>query len=438
LKKAVKDISRENNKKSKKEDNKKEKKKKRKKDKKRRKRTPSPSSSSSSSSSSSENGDGDDEYYGTRIPKRTLKPKAKKAYGSVSFNYDSFDTRSKDDVTVSVGKLPQFDGTNFTKWKHMMKAYLTDSSLELWTIVCVSFDDPEDFGNLTPRDSRNVKRNAQATSILLSALSAQEYNQVNGLEITKEIWDTHLIAHEGVDKIKKSKINILMAELNRFTIFDGEGPQKMFDRLMVIVGKIRGLGGDELYEHYVVKVMLEAFALRNPTLVNLFREKNRFEEFSPNDVLGRIRTHELMEKEIQHRKKIGELEPKLNNLKVKDVALQSNNSSKPSTSSKHSTSSKPTRSKSKKVEVESSSSDSSDNEDEDSPVEIGDVAFFIRKYRTRLRKQGYKFTKRKYSNKKKRTCYNCGSTDHFIVECPNEKKENKNDKGKETAIVNML
>jgi hypothetical protein len=221
-----------------------------------------------------------------------------------------------------------------------------------------------------------------------------------------------------------------MAELNRFTIFDGEGPQKMFDRLMVIVGKIRGLGGDELYEHYVVKVMLEAFALRNPTLVNLFREKNRFEEFSPNDVLGRIRTHELMEKEIQHRKKIGELEPKLNNLKVKDVALQSNNSSKPSTSSKHSTSSKPTRSKSKKVEVESSSSDSSDNEDEDSPVEIGDVAFFIRKYRTRLRKQGYKFTKRKYSNKKKRTCYNCGSTDHFIVECSNEKKENKNDKGK--------
>jgi hypothetical protein len=30
-----------------------------------------------------------------------------------------------------------------------------------------------------------------------------------------------------------------MAELNRFTIFDGEGPQEMFDRLMVIVGKYK-------------------------------------------------------------------------------------------------------------------------------------------------------------------------------------------------------
>jgi hydrocephalus-inducing protein len=116
LKKAVKESSKDNGKKSKKEEKKKEdskqekKKKGKKKEKKRRKRTPSPSpspsSSSSSSFSSSENGDGDDEYYGTRIPKRTLKPKPKpKAksnndYRSVSFNYDSLETKSKDDITI--------------------------------------------------------------------------------------------------------------------------------------------------------------------------------------------------------------------------------------------------------------------------------------------------------------------------------------------------
>jgi hypothetical protein len=204
----------------------------------------------------------------------------------------------------------------------------------------------------------------------------------------------------------------------------------MFDRLMVIVGNIRGLGGDELDDHYVVKVMLEAFAPRNPTLVTLIREKKRFEEFSPNDVLGRILTHELMDKEIQHRKKIGELEAKLNNLKVKEVALHSNKSSKPTTSSKHSTPPKPSKSKFKKVEVESSTSDSSEDEDEGSHVEIGDMALFMKTYKRGLKKQGYKFVKRKFPNKKKRTCYNCGSTVHFIVDCPNDKKERKYDKGK--------
>ena len=38
--------------------------------------------------------------------------------------------------------------------------------------------------------------------------------------------------------------------------------------------------------------------------------------------------------------------------------------------------------------------------------------------------------KRKFSNKKKRTCYNCGSTDHFIAKCPYENKDNKYKKDK--------
>ena len=32
--------------------------------------------------------------------------------------------------------------------------------------------------------------------------------------------------------------------------------------------------------------------------------------------------------------------------------------------------------------------------------------------------------KRKFPNMKKRTCYNCGSTDHFIAKCPYEIKDN--------------
>jgi hypothetical protein len=127
LKKALKENSKKSKKEDKKkekeeekkkEDSKQEKKKKRKEEKKRRKRTPSPSpspsSSSSASSSSSENGDGDDEYYGTRIPKQTIKSKpkhkAKDDYRSVSFNYDTLDTKSKDDVTIPLASYPNLMG----------------------------------------------------------------------------------------------------------------------------------------------------------------------------------------------------------------------------------------------------------------------------------------------------------------------------------------
>jgi hypothetical protein len=42
-----------------------------------------------------------------------------------------------------------------------------------------------------------------------------------------------------------------------------------------------------------------------------------------------------------------------------------------------------------------------------------------------VKKEGYEVVERRFPNKKKRTCYNCGSTKQFIALCPHEKKENK-------------
>lgn len=64
-----------------------------------------------------------------------------------------------------------------------------------------------------------------------------------------------------------------MAQLNRFVTNEGERSQEMFDRLMVLIDKIRGLGGDDLDGHHVVKIMLWAFSPRNLALATLIREK---------------------------------------------------------------------------------------------------------------------------------------------------------------------
>ena len=67
----------------------------------------------------------------------------------------------------------------------------------------------------------------------------------------------------------------------------------MFDRLMTMVGKIRGYGCDKLDDHKVVKIMLKAYSPRNKTVVTLIRDKKKFEYFTPNDVLWRILTFDM-------------------------------------------------------------------------------------------------------------------------------------------------
>ena len=71
--------------------------------------------------------------------------------------------------------------------------------------------------------------------------------------------------------------------------------------------------------------MLEAYSPRNETVVTLIRDKKRFEYFfTPNDVLRRILTFDMQREEANERKKLGELQAKLDGMKIKDVALKAN------------------------------------------------------------------------------------------------------------------
>jgi hypothetical protein len=311
---------------------------------------------SSELSSSSDDGDDDVSYHVSKGDKKKKnKDKSsctnKKKYVAVSINYSYLTNRDrKSFINVPVGKLPHFDGTNFVKWKHLMRAYLIGLHPGLWEIVCSRFEPPEDPEEPTNEELIAVHLNGQVTSILLSALDGNEYNRVMNVDVAKQIWDTLHLAHEGVDKVRRSKTDLLMAKLNRFVIVDGEGPQEMFDRLMTLVGKIRGYGCDELDDHKVVKVMLEAYSPRNETVVTLIRDKNKFEHFTPNDVLGRLLTFDMQREEANERRKLGELQAKLDGMKIKDTTLKANKSSKQSTSnktkgSKQASTSKPKESK---------------------------------------------------------------------------------------------
>ena len=93
-------------------------------------------------------------------------------YAAISSNYSSMPMTNHDRrsfIYIPVGKLPHFDGTNFAKWKHLMRAYLI-GLLGIWEVVCNGFEPPVDPKNPTMEEMRIIHLNGQATSALLSAL----------------------------------------------------------------------------------------------------------------------------------------------------------------------------------------------------------------------------------------------------------------------------
>jgi hypothetical protein len=142
--------------------------------------------------------------------------------------------------------------------------------------------------------------NSQATTILLASLSREEYKKVHVLETTKDIWDVLKTAHKGDEVTKITKWEAIEGEIGRFVLNHGEEPQAMYNWLKTMVNQVCNLGSTKWDDHEMVKVILRSLVFRNPTQVQLIRGDPRYKLMSPEEVIGKFVSFELMTKGSKH------------------------------------------------------------------------------------------------------------------------------------------
>src|SRR5438128_2211634 len=179
-------------------------------------------------------------------------------------------------ISVPLGKAPLLDRLNYADWVNKMKLHLIALHPSLWEVVNVGVRMPTSDDEVSPEMMLDLHRNAQAASIILASLSQEEFNKVNGLEIAKDIWDTLQVSHEGDHKAKLRKIELLEGELEEFVMLKGETLQGLFDRLMVIINKIRALGCDEWDDQKVRRWFLRAYQGKNMGLSQMIRDRDDY------------------------------------------------------------------------------------------------------------------------------------------------------------------
>jgi hypothetical protein len=238
--------------------------------------------------------------------------------------------------------------------------------------------------------------NSQATTILLASLSQEEYNKVHGLETAKDIWDVLKTAHKGDEVTKITKRETIERELGRFVLNHGEEPQAMYNRLKTMVNQVRNLGSTKWDDHEMVKVNLRSLVFCNPTQVQLIRGDPRYKLMSPEEVIGKFVSFELMTKGSKH---IVDLEQGGNSTpEVQPVAFKA-------------TEEKKEESTSSRLPIDASKLD---NEE---------MALIIKSFRQILKQR----KGRDYKPRSKRVCYKCGKPDHFIAKCPMSSDSDRGD-----------
>jgi hypothetical protein len=323
---------------------------------------------------------------GSDAPLVTSKRHERKKFSKIPLHYPRI-SKHTPLLSVPLGKPLMFDGEDYSRWSDMMRYHLTSLHKSIWDIVEFGVQVPsvgdEDY------DADKVAQiqhfNSQATTILLTSLSREEYNKVQGLKSAKEIWDVLKTAHKGDEVTKITKMETIEGELGRFMLNQGDEPQAMYNWLKTLVNQVRNLGSTKWDDHEMVKVILRSLVFLNPTQVQLICGDPRYKLMSPEEVIGKFVSFELM---IKGSKKI--IEQGASSVpKAQPVAFKA-------------TEKKKEESTSSRLPIDASKLD---NEE---------MALIIKSFRQILKQQKGK----DYKPRSKKVCYKCGKPDHFIEKYP--------------------
>jgi hypothetical protein len=165
-------------------------------------------------------------------PSVTSKRQERKKYSKIPLRYPRTPKHTPL-LSAPLGKPPTFDGEDYVRWSDMMRYHLTSLHKSIWDVVEFGVQVPsvgdEDYDEDEVAQIEHF--NSQATTILLTSLSREEYNKVQGLKSAKEIWDVLKTAHEGDEVTNITKRETIEGELGRFQLRQGEEPQEMYNRL---------------------------------------------------------------------------------------------------------------------------------------------------------------------------------------------------------------
>jgi hypothetical protein len=114
------------------------------------------------------------------------------------------------------------------------------------------------------------------------------------------MWDVLKTAHEMDEVTMITKREKIEGELGRFLLNKGEEPQAMYNWLKTMVNQVLNLGSTKWDDHEMVKLILRSLVFRNLTQVQLIHENPRYKQMSPEEVIGKFVSFELMVKDSKH------------------------------------------------------------------------------------------------------------------------------------------
>nr|XP_016462478.1 PREDICTED: uncharacterized protein LOC107785644 [Nicotiana tabacum] len=133
-----------------------------------------------------------------------------------------------------------------------MEIYIKSYDVKVWRVIkkenypLPTADqppaDPEDIDEYTDEKMVVVQVNNKAQNFLYNAINEEEYEKSLSCDTAKEMWDKLEVPYEGANKVKETRINMLVHDYELFQMKKGESIEEIFSTFSKIIGDLKAFG----------------------------------------------------------------------------------------------------------------------------------------------------------------------------------------------------
>jgi hypothetical protein len=303
----------------------------------------------------------------------------------------------------SHGPPPKLDKSNFVNWQTLMKSHICSASTQLWRSVKLGFH-PREPNNLTSREEVEEQLNAIALHIIQQAVPDTYMAHILTFSTAKEAWDHLESLFTRNASIKSSKFDKINSEQENFIMIAGQTPEDMHRRLTALSVALTDHRFKDIDDNWIKRKFISVIMPREQIHAEIICSRADFASMSSDDVLSEFISLTILKKNAKA---------------TLACALAIKGGDGPNLALK----AKVEEDSKSKVEVEMI-----DWAPEDvkyayhEHMAIATKAFWTgrnKNFKSRYNSRGAP----RQSGPKVRNCYNCGDKNHFIAECPYEKRE---------------
>ncbi|XP_075082976.1 uncharacterized protein LOC142166947 [Nicotiana tabacum] len=129
--------------------------------------------------------------------------------------------------------------------------------------------DPLDLYDYTEEQSAIIIMNGKEKHLMYNAISGEEYEKISSYKTAKEMWDKLEVTYEGTNKLKETRINLLVRDYKLFQMKDEESVEEIFSRFSKILGDLKSFGRPIKSGEHVRKILRSLPTIWQPKIIAL-------------------------------------------------------------------------------------------------------------------------------------------------------------------------